>query len=169
VGYLIVSLFVIGLWLLWFAGRRQAASGLPPGHVVYIDTEHLARLERTLYDPGLDLSGRPDYIVERQDELVPVEVKSGRAPADPYQSHVMQLAAYCKLVQTVYGRRPSCGIIKYADQAFAVDFTSRVENDLVALMTEMRQTNQLAPDRSHDSAGRCQACGYLHVCDKALE
>jgi CRISPR-associated exonuclease Cas4 len=160
---------MIGLWLLWLAGRRHEASGLPHGRVVYIDTGHLTRLERTLYDPGLDLSGRPDYIVERLDELVPVEVKSGRAPADPYQSHIMQLTAYCKLIQTVYGRRPSYGIIKYADQAFAVDFTSRAENDLVALITEMRQTNRLAPDRSHGSAGRCQACGYLHVCDEALE
>lgn len=167
-GYLVISLLVIGLCLLWLAGRRQIASGLPPGRIVYIDTEHLTRLRRTLYDPGLDLSGRPDYIVERLGELVPVEIKSGRAPADPYQSHVMQLAAYCKLVQAVYGRRPSYGIIKYADRAFAVDFTLRVENELVALVTEMRQTNRLAPDRSHNSASRCQACSYLHVCDNSL-
>jgi CRISPR-associated exonuclease Cas4 len=168
VGYLIVGLLLIGLWLLRTANRRQVASGLPPGKVVYLDTEHLGRLERTLYDPDLDLSGRPDYIVEMSNELVPVEIKSGRAPAYPYPSHVMQLATYCKLVHSAFGVRPSCGIVKYADRAFAVNFTSKVENDLMDLISRMRQARRLAPGRSHDSHSRCQACGYFDICDKVL-
>ena len=167
-GYLIVGLLLIGLWLLRAANRRQVASGLPPGKVVYLDTEHLDRLERTLYDPDFDLSGRPDYIIEMSNELVPVEIKSGRAPAFPYPSHVMQLATYCKLVHSTFGARPSYGIVKYADRAFAVDFTSKVENDLMDLISSMRRASRLAPGRSHDSPYRCQACGYFDICDTAL-
>ena len=167
-GYLIVGLLLFGLWLVRIADRRQAASGLPPGKVVYLDTAHLGRQERTLYDPDCDLSGRPDYIIEMSNELVPVEVKSGRAPAYPYPSHVMQLATYCKLVHSAFGVRPSCGIVKYADRAFAVDFTSKVEKDLMELISRMRQARRLAPGRSHDSPSRCQACGYFDICDTAL-
>ena len=167
--YLIVLLLLIGLGLLWLARRRRAATGLPPGRVVSIDTEHLGRFERSLYDPTLNLAGRPDYLVETLGRLVPVEVKSARAPLGPYPSHVLQLAAYCALVETNYGKRPSYGIVKYADRAFSVDYNLSLENELLDLLAEMRRAEHHKPDRSHESVSRCQACGFHQICDQMLE
>ena len=52
-----------------------------------------------LYASGANLAGKPDYLVRRWRYVLPVEVKSGPAPAEPYRSHVLQLAAYCLLVE----------------------------------------------------------------------
>ena len=73
---LIVLLFALGVLALWLARRRQTATGLPPGRVVYVDTKTLARPSEPLYDPISDLTGRPDYLVEREGSLVPVELRS---------------------------------------------------------------------------------------------
>jgi CRISPR-associated exonuclease Cas4 len=166
---LILTLIMLGLGLLWLAGRRQAEAGLPPGRVVTLDTTSLSRLGQTLYDPMTALTGRPDYLVEEEHGLVPVEVKSGRAPFKPYRGHVFQLAAYCLLVQTVYGTRPNYGIIKYNDKTFAVDYTSSLENELLDTLAEMRRTEGMIPDRSHASPKRCRSCGYRAICDQFLD
>src|SRR6185503_21030995 len=97
--------------LFWFLSRKTAeASGLPQGRVVYVDTGAWGRLEKPLFSQRLQLTGKPDYLVRDGEKVVPVEVKSGRAPADgPYESHVFQLAAYCALVTEAYGHRPAYG------------------------------------------------------------
>jgi CRISPR-associated exonuclease Cas4 len=167
--YLIVLLLLIGTGLLWLARRRQVATGLPPGRVISIDTEHLGRFKSSLYDPTLNLAGRPDYLVERAGRLVPVEVKSTRAPLGPHPSHILQLAAYCALVHATYGKRPAYGIVKYDDRAFSVDYSLSLENELLDLLAEMRRAEIREPDRSHESANRCQACGFHQICDQMLE
>ncbi len=167
--YLTLLLFLIGVGLLWLARRRRTATGLPPGRVISIDTEHLGRLERSLYDPTLNLTGRPDYLVRRSGKLVPVEVKSARAPLGPYPSHVLQLAAYCTLVHAAYGQRPAYGIVKYADRAFSVDYNSSLENELLDVLAEMRRAERQEPARSHESVNRCRACGFRQICDQRLE
>jgi CRISPR-associated exonuclease Cas4 len=137
--------------------------------VLSIDTQQLSRFQRTLYDPTLNLVGRPDYLVKRSGKLVPVEVKSARAPLGPYPSHVLQLAAYCALVHTEYGQRPAYGIVKYADRAFSLDYDSTLENELLDVLAEMRRAERQAPFRSHESVNRCRACGYRQICDQRLE
>ncbi|NIS79575.1 MAG: Dna2/Cas4 domain-containing protein [Anaerolineales bacterium] len=165
---IVLALFALGLALLRLAGRKQAATGLPPGRVVYLDTTSLKRLGHTLYDPMSALTGRPDYLVEGADGLVPVELKSGRGPLRPYPGHVLQLAGYCLLVQTVYGVRPKYGVVKYSDRTFAVDYTSTLENELLDTLAEMRRTEGRIPDRSHTSPNRCRSCSFQEVCDQVL-
>jgi CRISPR-associated exonuclease Cas4 len=166
---LILVLFLIGLGLLWTASRRMTALGLPSSRVVFIDTASLNRTERLLYDPVVNLTGRPDYLVEKSGSLVPVEIKSGRTPLRPYPSHALQLAAYCRLVHAEYGVRPPYGIVRYPDKAFTVDYTASLENQLLDVLAEMRRAERQAPDRSHHAANRCLACGYREVCDQALD
>jgi CRISPR-associated exonuclease Cas4 len=167
--YFILAFLLFGLGLLWMARRRLSEAGLPPGRVVYIDMERFGRLERSLYDPRTDLSGRPDYLVDIGDGIVPVEVKSGRAPFQPYRSHVLQLAAYCFLVHAELGKRPRYGVLRYGDKAFAVDYTSEIENELLDVLAEMKRSESQIPDRSHESFNRCNACGVRQHCDQVLK
>jgi CRISPR-associated exonuclease Cas4 len=165
---LILALLALGLLFLWL-GRRQAARlGLPAGRVVYVDVAGFARPDRPLYDRDLDLLGRPDYLVETPKGVVPVEVKSGPAPSSPYDSHILQLAAYCRLVEVNRGKRPPYGILKYADRAFAVDYTPGLENALLDVIAEMRRGEGSAPDRSHEMPQRCRGCGFRETCDQSL-
>jgi CRISPR-associated exonuclease Cas4 len=165
---LILFLLLAGLLLLWLSRRQLAVAGLPRGRVISLDTLELMPPERALYDAELDLVGRPDYVVKRRSELLPVEVKSGAAPRQPHASHVLQLAAYCRLVSTTLGSRPRQGVLKYLDRALAVDYTQRLEEALLDQLAEMRRLGNRAPDRSHDSPERCRACGHREVCDQRL-
>ncbi|MGD2251991.1 MAG: CRISPR-associated protein Cas4 [Anaerolineales bacterium] len=162
-------LLVLGLLALWVAKLRRERLGLPRGRVTYLDTDGLGHVERPLYDPALDLTGRPDYLVKQGERLVPVEVKSGHGGASPYPAHVLQLAAYCLLVEATYRTRPAYGIIRYTNRSFEVDYSPSLENRLLDVVAEIRRAEARgAPGRSHESAGRCRACGYRNACDLAL-
>jgi CRISPR-associated exonuclease Cas4 len=164
-----LGLLVLGLLLLWLAWRGRARSGLPQGRVVYSDTGGWDRLDRPLFSREFQLTGKPDYLVADGADIIPVEVKSGRAPAQPYRSHVLHLAAYCLLVEECYGRQPPYGIVKYDDRAFEVDYTDGLEEELLAILEDMQAdlADGDAP-RNHEDTRRCQACGHREHCDESL-
>ncbi len=162
-------LFLISILLFWQMRRRKVASGLPAGRIIYADTRRWSPVEEPLFHRGLGLTGRPDYLVQQGDRIIPVEVKSARIYGDPYDSHIFQLAAYCLLVESVYGKRPGHGILHYPNRTYAIDFTPELENALLDLLEEMRSQDQRQDvGRSHQSAARCSRCGFRHVCDQIL-
>jgi len=166
---LALLLLLVGAVLLWLARRLRARSGLPAGRVVAADVGPWRRLDRPLFSRRYGLTGRPDYVVADGVDLIPVEVKSARAPARPYPSHVLQLAAYCLLVAETSGRRPPYGILRYADRTFQVPYTQELEEQLLEVLEAMRE-DLAAGDapRRHQDPRRCAACGYREVCDEAL-
>jgi CRISPR-associated exonuclease Cas4 len=167
--YIALALFIFALIFFWQSSRQRRSAGLPGGRVIYTDTRAWGKVEKPLYDNGLMLTGKPDYLVEQRGRLIPVEVKSGRAPQAPYDSHIYQLAAYCVLVERTMGQRPPFGIIHYEDRDFAVDFTPALENAFLDVLAEMRRDEHRAEiNRSHDSPARCARCGFREVCEERL-
>ncbi len=166
---LALFLLLVGAVLLWLARRLRARSGLPAGRVVAADVGPWRRLDRPLFSRRHGLTGRPDYVVADGADLIPVEVKSARAPARPYASHVLQLAAYCLLVAETSGRRPPYGILRYADRTFQIPYTRELEEQLLEVLEAMRE-DLAAGDapRRHQDPRRCAACGYREVCEEAL-
>ena len=82
--FLALLLGLLALVLFWQAGRQRKATGLPGGRVIYADTRAWAPPEKPLYDPELNLAGKPDYLVQQGNIIIPVEVKSTRGGAGPY-------------------------------------------------------------------------------------
>ena len=164
------GLVIAALFLLRGGKQQQRKAGLPAGRVVYDDSSRRGgETVQPLYSPRLGLSGKPDYIVIQRNTPIPVEVKSRRSPREPYDSHVFQLAAYCLLVEDHLGVRPPYGIIRYQDRTFQVDFTEALEDELLALLGEMRKEKvSIAPHRSHDVPMRCKGCGFRDVCEESL-
>ncbi len=162
-------LVIIALVLLWQSNRQRKQAGLPGGRVVYTDTRAWGKVEKPLFDPLLGLTGKPDYLVEHDGQLIPVEVKTGRTPEAPYDSHIYQVAAYCLLIEKAYGKRPAYGLIHYPHRDFAVDFTPELESALLEQLAEMRRDElRRNVPRSHDDPMRCRACGFRKVCDQKL-
>ncbi|MCL4803073.1 MAG: Dna2/Cas4 domain-containing protein [Anaerolineae bacterium] len=168
-------ILVLGLLFLaalfWFRGRNlREESGLPAGNVIYTDTGTWRANSAVLHAAHLRLAGKPDYLVEQRDgSIIPVEIKSSLAPNSPWDGQVLQLAAYCALVETNYGVRPPYGILQYKDRAFAVDFTDDLEADLLDLLDEMRQTSaDPDPEPDHGDRRRCLACGVREACGRRL-
>lgn len=167
VGLLLLAL-ALGLWL-WSRNLEEEA-GLPDGQVIYTDAGTWFGNSEALVAQNLRLVGKPDYLVEEDDGMiVPVELKSSAAPTDPHEGHILQLAAYCLLVEENYGIRPTYGIIQYKDRAFAVDYTDDLEEDLLDLLADMR-ADLFAPevDRDHNDWVRCTRCGVRGQCRQRL-
>ena len=170
-----VALLLLGLG--WQAWRRSATlrqeSGLPQGRLIYADThdENWQPALQPLYSAAHRLVGKPDYLVETGRGTIPIEVKSSRSPAPdiPYLGHILQVAAYCLLVEETHGQTPPHGWLKYADAMYEIDFTRELRQELLATMAEMREAHA-ADDlsRSHDLPGKCAACAFNAVCDEAL-
>lgn len=172
-----VALLVLGLALaimalvaMWRGRRLWQDAGMPQGSVIFSDTGDWYAQEEPLLAHDLKLVGKPDYLVQQVDGLIiPVEVKSKTAPPQPHESHVLQLAAYCLLVQRNYGVRPTHGILQYSDRAFSVDFTYELEETILDLLAELRG-GMLQPQlhRDHHNPGKCRHCGFREVCDQRL-
>ena len=136
---------------------------------MYSDTRHWRECPDVLYAASANLTGKPDYLVQKWQYVIPVEVKSGRTPDEPYRSHVLQLAAYCLLVGETRGRRPPYGLIHYPDRTFAVRYTGELERELLETIGWMREDMRDGhADRNHDDPARCRTCTYAGYCDQRL-
>ena len=167
--YIALALVFLALVFFWISSRQRRAVGLPGGRIIYTDTRAWGKLEKPLYYQALGLTGKPDYLIEQNGQIIPVEVKTGRAPDAPYDSHIFQLASYCLLVEKTYGKRPPYGIIHYNDRDFAVDYTQELESRLLDILIEMkRDDHKRDVPRSHEQASRCARCGFRRVCDQSL-
>jgi CRISPR-associated exonuclease Cas4 len=167
---LALFLILLGLLVFWLGRRSQAEAGLPVGRVIYSDTRGWQSIEKPLFSRTYRLTGKPDYLVQQGRNIIPVEVKSARAPSDgPRRSHLLQLAAYCLLIEEAYRQRPKYGIVKYADRMFAVDYTDALRTELLGVIAALRDDlARGAASRSHDEAARCLHCGYRHACSERL-
>ncbi len=137
---LVLIFLAMAVMLLVHSRQLQKRSGLPAGNIIYSDNETWYPNIEPLHSSEYRLVGKPDYLVQQQSgEIIPVEVKSSRAPQNPWRGHILQLAAYCFLVDEAFGKRPSYGILQYKDRAFAVDYTADLEDKLLELLVEMRR------------------------------
>lgn len=167
--YIALGLLLLAILFFWQSNRQRKATGLPSGRVVYTDTRGWGKLERPLFYQALGLTGKPDYLIQQNGQIIPVEVKSGRAPEAPYDSHIYQLASYCLLVEKTYGKRPPYGIIHYNHRDFAIDYTRELEASLLELLAEMkRDEHKKEVERSHEQVARCARCGFRSICDQSL-
>ncbi len=162
-------LFCLAVLLLLYALRLRRQTGVPWTRVVAGDTHGWRPLERPLFSRRYGLTGKPDYLLQLAHGYVPVEVKPTRRAAYPYDSDLMQLVAYCLLVEEMTGRPPPYGLLRYADATFRVDYTPAVRTELLAILEDMRADLEAADcSRSHDEPRRCAGCGFFDVCEDAL-
>lgn len=158
-----VVLLLLGLLLLLAARWLQQRSRLPPGRLLASDAGTQPGLLLTSSDHGL--AGRPDYLIHQGRHVVPVELKPGQARV--YPSAVMQLMAYCLLVEEHYGRPPH-GLLVLRDRATPVAYSDARRAALLATLAAMRAAPAM-PDRNHTQPARCRACAFAPVCSQALD
>ena len=167
--FAVILLAAIALWRQ--SRETRAQTGLPfDAQIVYSDSGAWERVEKPLFSRRYALTGKPDYIVEENGATIPIEVKPNRVAPAPYESDVMQLAAYGLLIEETLGAHPAYGLLKYRDVVFQIDFTDELRAELIDLMDAMRRdldAREVA--RSHAEAARCHACGYRAECGQDLK
>jgi len=149
------------------AKSMRLAYGIPVGTVIYSD---LDRPAKALHCRSLNISGKPDYIVKGKGKsLIPVEIKSGRAK-EPYAGHILQLAAYCQMVEENYRKPVPYGIIVYSDGIqHRINFDRALRRDLETTVEEMRRCMKHdSPERSHNHKQKCLHCSFKDSCRSSL-
>ena len=144
--------------------ERQRALGLPEGELVYEDADGQGE---TLSSSAYPLIGKPDYVVKLPDgRPVPVELKLNVHNATvPYSNHMVQVAAYCLILEDYFEQPPTHGILRYADCEFSVEYTPALRKKVIKLLTEMeRCSEQEPPPLAKQRAAKCRACTFQPIC-----
>jgi CRISPR-associated exonuclease Cas4 len=98
-----------------------------------------------------------------------VEVKPGRNESEPHDSHLLQVLAYCLLLEESEGKPPPYGLLRYSSDTFKVDYNKETRAYLLGVMDEVRRAALEADvHRNHEMAQRCRACGYRSICEESL-
>jgi CRISPR-associated exonuclease Cas4 len=167
-GLLAGVLVLGGLGTLGVAWWLQRRSGLPRARLVYSDTGAWQRADKPLFSRTYGLAGKPDYLLETHGQVIPVEVKPSRQATQPQPADVLQLLAYCLLVEETWGR-PAYGLLHYASGTFRLDSPAPARPLLRAETAAVRAARQARDmPRSHDQPGRCAACAFRLQCDESL-
>jgi CRISPR-associated exonuclease Cas4 len=169
--WLLLPIFImlVGFWLLRRGRHAYEETGLPPGDMIYSDTGAWQKVEKSLLNRQYGLVGKPDYLVQITEKgrafTIPVEVKSAKRPPSPHAGHILQLGAYCLLVEEAYRRTPPYGLLHYADATLRIEFTAALRREVLAAAEAIRRDLQARNvKRSHHEQSRCRFCGYQHGC-----
>jgi CRISPR-associated exonuclease Cas4 len=166
-----VLLFRLGLKYYERVREQRAAMAAAEGAVVYVGEGKTVDEDPALFSHRLGLVGAPDSVVEREGLFIPVELKTGRVPKGPFFSHVLQVIAYCALVEEKYGKAPPFGIVKYGPAAeFEVEYGERQKKLLEDMLGEMRRAFVTKDvHRNHDRPGKCASCSRREGCPERLD
>lgn len=136
------------------------------GKITYSD---LNKPSRALFSRRYCLAGKPDYIVNQNGSFYPVEYKTG-VHNNPMKNHIIQVAAYCELVEENYDNFVSHGILVYNNKnSFKIPYNPALRFELENAINKMRyivKTKNIA--RNHNNASRCKNCSMRKYCDKKI-
>lgn len=144
--------------------EKQRALGLPEGELVYEDADGQGE---PLSSRAFPLVGKPDYVVRLPDgRPVPIELKLSVAEATaPFSNHIVQLGAYCLILEDYFEHPPTHGIVRYADREFSVEYTPALRKKVIRLLAAMQKcSEQEPPPLASQKAAKCRACTFKEIC-----
>jgi len=123
-----------------------------------------------LIDPELGIAGRPDLVIQQGDGgYVPLEYKETHLFVGYHEAHgrlfdTVQAIAECRLVHTVFGRRPPYGIVLYGDTAgggeregwVQIPYGEAEERWLKVVLAQVREDPVRAPVPMERNCGSCE-------------
>ena len=67
--YLALALFIFALFFFRKSSVQRMEAGLPGGRIIYSDTRGWGKVEKPLYYSELELTGKPDYLIEQNGKI----------------------------------------------------------------------------------------------------
>lgn len=167
------ALFRLALKYYFRVRDKRAKVGMAEGSgaVVYVGEGKPVDEDPALFSHRLGLVGAPDTIVEREGHFIPVEIKTGRVPKGPLFSHILQLAAYCALVEEKYGKAPAFGLLRYGSGVeYEIEYNDDQRRLLEDKLAEMRSAlTSRDVHRNHNRPGKCAGCSRREGCPERLD
>lgn len=147
-----------------FYKKMRRSVGFRGGKIVYLDKSKGVKEKGAIYGKLLKsdkygLSGKPDYIYQLGEELIPIELKSSEAEDSPYYKDVMQLVAYFLIIEDVYQKKVKRGRIVYRNTMFEVYNRRHLIKELLNILKQMKkmQEGDYFPD-VNPSFALCRFC-----------
>jgi len=136
------------------------------GKIEYVDIDHSELLVSEKYG----ISGRPDYVLMAEGAVIPVEEKTGRIPRGPLFSHILQVGAYCLLLEEKTGKNVPYGILKYGTDQHIIEFDEMLRKTLMQKVIEMKNiVDGIQPaHRNHNRPSKCTGCSRHDICPERL-
>jgi CRISPR-associated exonuclease Cas4 len=144
--------------------ERRRVLGLPSGDLVYEDVDGEGEV---LYSDQVPLAGKPDYIIKLSDgRLVPITLKlSVQNITAPHSHHVMQVAAYCLILEDYSQVPPTHGILRYGDGDITIDYTPTLRKKVLRLLSEMQACDEKQrPQLARQRVAKCRVCTFQPIC-----
>ncbi len=112
------------------------------------------------------LAGKADLILESDNEVVPVEIKSQKRK--PTRGQVLQLCSYGLLAEECFRKKFIKGIfiLDDKDKNYLIEMNGEIKNELMNTLEEMKKIYllQIMPDSSATEF-QCNQCEYLNLCN----
>jgi CRISPR-associated exonuclease Cas4 len=160
-----ILLIACSVWSRWYVHKAKKQYGIPEGSILYSDLNVPAE---PLFSRRVRLTGKPDYIIRKENQYVPIEVKTGNGP-HPHQSQVLQLAAYCQILEDTTGVFVPEGILVYNNVPYTIRFDPKLRFELETVMKTMRASlRKGVVQRNHHEPGRCRNCSMRQYCTNTL-
>lgn len=147
--------------MFFLVREKKESLGIPDGRIMYSDLNVPAV---PLFSKRSRLIGKPDYIVRKEKHYIPVEIKSGRS-LHPHQSHVLQLAVYCQILEDIFGVFVPEGILVYNNVPHTIPFDPKLRFELESVMKTMRASLRNGSiQKNHQELVRCKSCSMKQYC-----
>ncbi|GLV58893.1 hypothetical protein KDH_57210 [Dictyobacter sp. S3.2.2.5] len=167
-------IFSVACFALLFNERRvqreklvrehHQALGLPFGELMYENVD--GRGDPITSDEHF-LQGKPAYIVKLPDNrLLPVDIKPVALNAmTPEGHHVLQVAAYCLILEEYSEDPPTHGILRYSDREFPIEYTPALRKKVLRHLKQMDLSSaEMPPALQKQKVAKCRACIYQPIC-----
>ncbi|MBU0461438.1 MAG: CRISPR-associated protein Cas4, partial [Nanoarchaeota archaeon] len=125
------------------------------------------RSEEKVISEKLGILGVVDAIKEYDDELIPIEMKTGSAPKEGvWPAHKLQLAAYMSILSSANKKRVKKGIIKYIDESIErqIILNPFMEEEIHKKILAVNMTLQGRLPGFTDNKNKCRMCGLRETC-----
>ncbi|MHB8360870.1 MAG: CRISPR-associated protein Cas4 [Thermoplasmataceae archaeon] len=158
-GFVVLILILIVV----FSKKRQVYS-IPAGRAIYGDLQSEGKV---LISRRYGLTGKPDRVIRKGEEIIPYEFKSTESDT-PRSGHLLQMGVYFIILEENYpGAVIKKGVLKYRSRAFEIRNTPELR-ERVLRMAELMRSIRGVPRRNHENTGRCFKCSFKEVCSQRL-
>ena len=118
--------------------------------------------------PELELSGKIDQVLVYPDGVVPIELKSGKAPKEgAWDNHKVQLAAYALLLENIFKIDVKSGYVKYVDENVSrrVEINPFLRDQVKSLIRQVKDLldSKNLPNKCKNE-NKCTKCGLKKIC-----
>lgn len=159
------------------AKKLRIEHSIIEGEIEYLDSEKNKPLTSEKYF----IRGKPDYIIKKENNYIPIELKTGRVPKGPLFSHILQLATYCLLLEDKFGTSPPYGILEYEGKLrgseeittkmqYKIEYTMELKKIVLETIEKMQRIYETKDaHRNHNKVGKCRHCSRKDGCPERLE